>query len=408
MSPARCPSPSATGSRCAPSRQRKLLLVSPFAMDQAGGVTQTIANLFDALSCQNRYTPFILENCSQARPDCERIFSYPFRSFLWQRTIHLRALAGFIMTFRRERARIHRLLAEQHINLIHLHYFADYYGHFATARCPLLITLHGSDIRLDLQHSVLLRRSARRLFARAHVIVLPSASLADDFLALFPQCYNRVRVILNGAYQQSPQPLELTLPDHFILCTANLQPVKGHDLLIRAFARIHDRAPQYHLCLAGEGTERAALTSLAAALGVQDHVLFLGKRSAGQVSSLLQKCEFYVQPSRNEGGHPLAVMEAMLAGKAVAATAAGGLREMVRHGETGLVSPPEDIDGLADAILQLINSPSLRQQLAAAAQQQARSEYTRAAMSERYCTLYDEVLHAAEKRTLAHPASAQQ
>lgn len=172
-----------------------------------------------------------------------------------------------------------------------------------------------------------------------------------------------------------------------------MQPVKGQDILIRAFALIAKQHPDLSLILVGDGPAKADLLALAAGLGMHDRIRFLGSRGSGEISSALRACTFYVQPSRNEGGHPLAVMEAMLAGKAVIASAASGLQEMIQHERNGLLSLPEDPAGMSQHMQRLLSTPSLRQQLAEAGQKKAQETYSLAAMALRYAALYREVLH---------------
>lgn len=372
---------------------KTIALISPFAMRHSGGVTSVIRELYQALKEQPGGDAWILENSEGEAAATATGHSWPFRSFLWDQQIHWRPLLPFALTWKREQRRLEALIHQRQSSLVHLHYFEDYYLHFTAAQLPVVLTLHGSDLRQDLSHSRVLRFFGRHLMARARRIVLPSRSLQNDFLALMPQFADRTRVILNGIALASAQAPERPLPDSFLLCTGNLQQVKGQDILIRALALLRPAHPGLHLILAGDGPQRQALQQLVQTLELQECVQLAGRCSAGEVRWLLERCLVYVQPSRAEGGHPLAVMEAMLAGKAVIGTKAGGLAEMIVDGRTGLTVAADDPQAMAAAISMLLTQTERRHQLAAAGQQQAQSHYTRAAMQQRYWQLYEEVLN---------------
>lgn len=372
---------------------KTIALISPFAMRHSGGVTTVIRELYQAIKEQPGCDAWILENSEGEEAATATGHSWPFRSFLWDQRIHWRPLLHFALTWPRERRHLAALIRERQSSLVHLHYFEDYYLHFPAAQLPIILTLHGSDVRQDLSRSRVLRLCGRYLMARSSRIVLPSRSLQADFLALMPQFAGRTRVIINGIALAAPQALERPLPASFILCTGNLQHVKGQDLLIRALALLRPSHPDLYLILAGDGPQRPVLQQLVQELELQERVLLPGRCSAGEVRWLLDRCLVYAQPSRAEGGHPLAVMEAMLAGKAVVGTMAGGLAEMIVDGRTGLTAAGEDPRALAAAIGTLLDQTEHRHRLAAAGQLQAQSQYTRAAMQQRYWQLYEEVLN---------------
>jgi hypothetical protein len=105
-----------------------------------------------------------------------------------------------------------------------------------------------------------------------------------------------------------------------------------------------------------------------AALGLESRVRFLGVRA--DVADILRASDMFVLSSRVEG-NPLSVMEAMAAGLPVVSTAVGGVPELVREGETGLLVPSEDAGALARAVQVLVDDPVRRQAMGAAARQYA-------------------------------------
>jgi glycosyltransferase involved in cell wall biosynthesis len=144
-----------------------------------------------------------------------------------------------------------------------------------------------------------------------------------------------------------------------LLALGRLHPVKGFDVLLRALARV----PEAYLWLAGDGRERRALDRLAASLGLGRRLRFLGWTEDS--AALLAACDILVCPSRQE---PLGnvVLEAWAQRTPVIATAAAGPRQLIRHGETGILVPVDDVEALAGAITDLIAAPERRAALAEA------------------------------------------
>ncbi|BDG06321.1 glycosyltransferase [Anaeromyxobacter oryzae] len=172
-------------------------------------------------------------------------------------------------------------------------------------------------------------------------------------------------------------------------CVARLAPPKNTEGLLEAFAALDARDAV--LLLAGDGPLEAELRARARRSGVEDRVHFLGARA--DVPDLLAASDVFVLPSSWEG-HPLSVMEAMAAGAAVVATAVGGVPELVRHGETGLLVPPADGPALASALRQLYADSAQRARLGRAARQVAAERFDASLMAARYADLYRELMTA--------------
>jgi GalNAc-alpha-(1->4)-GalNAc-alpha-(1->3)-diNAcBac-PP-undecaprenol alpha-1,4-N-acetyl-D-galactosaminyltransferase len=151
----------------------------------------------------------------------------------------------------------------------------------------------------------------------------------------------------------------------WITAVGRLEVLKGFDLLLEAFARIAASHPYWSLRIVGDGPDRDAFISQAAALGVAERVEFAGR--AANVFPLLAAADLYVLPSRTEG-FPNALGEAMAMGLPVIAfDCPHGPRALIRHGVDGLLAPAEDVAGLAAAMDRLIANPAERAALAARA-----------------------------------------
>jgi glycosyltransferase involved in cell wall biosynthesis len=156
---------------------------------------------------------------------------------------------------------------------------------------------------------------------------------------------------------------ELGIRGFTVLFLGRLVPIKGADVLIDAVAGSAGTTA----LIAGDGPARGELERRARARGAG--VRFLGAIDEPRRAELLAACDAVAVPSRvlpdgRHEGMPLVVLEAMCAGAAVAASASGGIAEVVRDGESGLLVPPGDAAALAAALARLRDEPVLRARLA--------------------------------------------
>jgi sugar transferase (PEP-CTERM/EpsH1 system associated) len=164
-----------------------------------------------------------------------------------------------------------------------------------------------------------------------------------------------------------------------------LATVKNYGLLVRAVA---SSGLDVHLVLAGEGPERAALTALAASLGVASRVHLLGH--CNDVDRVLGAFDIFVLPSFSEGMSNT-LLEAMAAGVPPIASAVGGNGEIVRDGVDGRLFASDDEAGLAACLIALCRDDAQRARLAAAARERVHATFDIRRMIERYEQLYERV-----------------
>ncbi len=134
-----------------------------------------------------------------------------------------------------------------------------------------------------------------------------------------------------------------------------LRKVKGHEILLAAVPGILKSFPDVCFLLVGDGPRRAALEAKAAELGISGHVRFTG--FIDDVSGILSCADVVVNSSWSEG-LPQSVLQALAAGVPVVATAVGGVPEVVRDGDTGILVPPGDHDALATGVSRMLARPS--------------------------------------------------
>lgn len=243
------------------------------------------------------------------------------------------------------------------------------------------------------------KRVARWAHRRAsHVIVNSEAARREEIAAGFPK--GRITCIPNGVPvpAQPPQAdrAALGLPaGPLVVCVAQFAPEKGHADLIAAWPRVRAECPGAMLALVGDGPLRNATEAQAARLGVAASILFLGFRHP--VAPYLAAADVVVQPSRTEG-MPNAVLEAMALGKAIVATAVGGVPELIEDGSCGRLVLPDDAAALAGAIAACLAAPAEARALGSAAARRAAQRFSQPKMLEATAEIYGSVLATAGRK----------
>lgn len=155
-----------------------------------------------------------------------------------------------------------------------------------------------------------------------------------------------------------------------VVAVGHLAPVKGFDLLLKAFSRCVARHAGWELVIWGEGPQRHELAALVAALGLAERVSMPGRTR--QPGTWVRDAGIFVLSSRHEG-FPNALLEAMAAGLPVIATdcPVGGPRVLVDHGRNGVLVPGEDVAALAEALDRLMGDAAQRRALGEAARRSA-------------------------------------
>ena len=175
---------------------------------------------------------------------------------------------------------------------------------------------------------------------------------------------------------------------------STLRSWKGHRFLVTAMT--DPRLASARLIVVGDGPQEPALRAQISDLGLGKRVTLAGRQD--DVLPWLRAFEVFVLPSTGSEGVPQALMQAMACGLPVVTTAAGGIPELVRGGENGLVVPPGDPSALAEAIARLFNDRALADRLAAAGRREVEQNHTKAAMLD---AMEDVFRAAAAKRSRA-------
>lgn len=220
------------------------------------------------------------------------------------------------------------------------------------------------------------------LLKRAH---LPARKVTRIYNAIDVE---KLQVQGNGHLRHE---LKLPSSSHLVGTVANIRAPKGYAFLIQAARSVVDRIPDAHFIAVGDihPVLSKPLFELVDKLGLENHFHFLGFRS--DIPEILSELDVYVLASTSEG-LPLALLEAMAAGRAAVATQCGGPSEVVENGVTGLLVPVGEPDAISDAVIELLKNRELAARLAQAGRAKVHAEFTLGQMVKQYEELYDRLL----------------
>jgi glycosyltransferase involved in cell wall biosynthesis len=213
---------------------------------------------------------------------------------------------------------------------------------------------------------------------------------------------DRVTVVRSGiALHQAPpgaetrrlrERLGISPEDPVLGIVAHILPHKGYDDLVQALPLIQEKYPQVKCLIVGRAPRGGYLGKLlerAERLTVRDRLIMVGFQE--DVVPFLHAMDVFVLPSRTEG-LPITILEAMAAGKPVVATAVGGIPEVVRDRETGLLVPPMEPSRLAEALMHLLEAPALAKSMGAVGRKQVETLFTMEQEARQTALVYGRVL----------------
>ena len=185
-----------------------------------------------------------------------------------------------------------------------------------------------------------------------------------------------------------------------ILSTRNFEPLYNVECTLRAFQTVQARWPEATLTLVGAGSRERALRTLAEELGLR-HVRFAGAVPPSDIWRYYADADIYLQ-TPNIDNMPASVLEAYASGCAVVATEAGGVPAILTDGEHGLLAPCDDHQGIAQAVLRVLEDPELAHRITAAARESCEL-YRWTNVRQQWVGLYRSVVRPSGV-TAAHPA----
>jgi glycosyltransferase involved in cell wall biosynthesis len=227
--------------------------------------------------------------------------------------------------------------------------------------------------------------------------VVPNSNAGEHYLIERGIDRRRVKVIYNGIdyhrvnsteekIREIKHELNVAPGGKVVGIIATLFPVKNHAIFLQAAALIDQSLPGTRFALVGDGPLRSQLESLSSELGLASKATFFG--SQRDVGAYLSALDIAVLTSDTEGCSNF-LLEAMALGKAVVATDAGGNRELVQHGETGVLVPPRDSKAVAKAVIDLIQHPEKAASMGQKARERVMKQFALDNMVHQYESLYE-------------------
>lgn len=300
--------------------------------------------------------------------------------------------------------RMHEVVKGHGLQLLHCHYAIPHAASAWIAREMLrengedvhvLTTLHGTDItivgqdpsfypitKFSIEKSdriTAVSQYLREETCRAFGCDGPDVDVIHNFID--PDIYDRGRypALLKNEFARS-KPI--------LMHVSNFRTVKRVRDVIRIYAEVNRELPSV-LVMIGDGPDRPAAEEEARLLGVEHSVSFLGKLD--QIAPLLAAADLFVLPSQSES-FGLSALEALASGVPVVGSNAGGLPEVVRDGETGILCEVGDVSGMAAASLEILRDRNRWTEMSKLAAADARERFSRDAIVSKYESLYRDTL----------------
>lgn len=221
---------------------------------------------------------------------------------------------------------------------------------------PVVVNYRGGEAATFLARSSRAVRFSMRMTSR---LIVPSGFLKTIF-ARFDMAAEIVPNIVDLDHFSAPSS-QRPLRRH-LLVARNLEPIYDNETAIRAFSAIHRQYPDASLTIAGSGPQEDSLRTLAKDLGLAEAVIFAGRLDRDAMALAYRNADIAINPSLVDN-MPNSVLEALASGVPVVSTNVGGVPYIVNDGQTALLVPPNSPDAMAEAILRLMDSSALSEQL---------------------------------------------
>jgi glycosyltransferase involved in cell wall biosynthesis len=305
-----------------------------------------------------------------------------------------------------QRRAVSRAIAGFAPDVVHVHWWFP--GGLAlwprwSRRAPLVLTSHGTDLFL-VDRVPAARLLAGPIFRAADQVTVISTPLVARAESLGVRS-SRLTVI--------PMPIDPSVAaaaeddgrrptggPALLLFVGRLVERKGASYAVRALTELVEAGRDVRMAIVGEGPERETLAELARVLGVADRVEMVGSVPTSEVRHWYERASVFVMPAvtdwkGEQEGFGMVIVEAMSHGVPVVASRSGGIPDIIRDGENGLLVPERDIGGLATAIGRVLDDPGLAGRLARVAREDIRNRFAPARIARGFDAVY--------RRAAGHP-----
>ena len=308
-----------------------------------------------------------------------------------------------------------RLLREIKPEVVHTHSSkAGILGRMAAAKLgiPVVHTIHGAAFH-PYQNPVVNRVYTgleRRAAKQSAKIISVCDAMTNHYLAAGVGRPEQYVTIYSGMevepFLTPPKPREQVRaelgfgPDDVVVGKiARLFHLKGHDDVVAAAAKVCGQFPQLKFLFVGDGILQDEIRQQIAAAGLTDRFVFTGLVPPDRVPELIHAMDIAVHASLREGLARV-LPQALIAGKPVITYDIDGAREVAIPGETGYLLPPRSVDGIANALTELVEQPELRSHLGQTGRERFTEQFRHETMTRRIREVYAEVLHLSVGKSL--------
>src|SRR3569833_606132 len=397
------------------TRAGTYLMVLPWSLDAVGGVNQVIFNLYKQFEASGPLRPRVLLHDWQAREIVEEVHSSGIRVTrmrvrppITDGSIPL-DLARYVLTMPAELDRITDLIKRYDVQVVNYHFLGSDALAWSAAKAlgvfqgKLNFSLPGLDIRTLAKVRAVRRAIWIRALEAADAVIACSNGLAQETIEAFQLSGRNVVTIHNGVQAErlktlggvngvAPAP---AAGQPHLVNLGTFEHKMGHDLLLRAFAKILPRYPAAHLSILGRPAATLESTqALVKELQLQHRVSLRVNVPHEETMSVLQHADVFMLPSRNEA-FSVALLEAGAMGKPVVAASVCGVPELIENRVTGILTPPEDVDAIAAGMLAMLDDPAAARGYGERLQQRVLREFTAEGTYRRYSDLVQRMQSAA-------------
>jgi glycosyltransferase involved in cell wall biosynthesis len=273
--------------------------------------------------------------------------------------------------------------------LLHAHYLTSYglLGALSGFH-PFVASAWGTDVSVGAVRSPILRAAVRLALRRADALCATSQALAALTRPHAPPGAPIHITPFGVDCRIFRPPAERPAGPPRVGSVRALERIYGLDVLLRAAALVRAQIPDLRVRLVGDGAERGRLAALADELGLRQAVEWRGRVPLAALPGELAALHVFAAPSRVPEAFGVALLEAQACGVPVVASAVGGLPEVVAHGETGQLVPPEDAAALAAALADLLRDAERRRAMGQAARRFVLARYEWSENAARMVRLY--------------------
>ncbi|HJP17131.1 MAG: hypothetical protein CMD96_07025 [Gammaproteobacteria bacterium] len=277
---------------------------------------------------------------------------------------------------------------------------------------PYLVKLRGSKFVLT-SHSPFIPKTGIikalrcpiQLLKRLNFYLLRAVAIKADLLLTYSN-FSR-RLVINGIQGKYRNVIKTISPGvdpswfnvavqkkdkiSNLLYFGRVEHEKGIDILVKSFANVLQKFPDFKLHLIGEGNYMDLSKRLCKELGVNNNVIFYGWKGKIEIQKIMSNCNLCILPSRIES-FGLTIAEAMAAGIPVISTRAGAIPEIMKDGETGRLVPSEDIESLTRAIIFALENIEKMQNRTKTAQEKAKKDFSWDSAVKKHIEIYKSLL----------------